>query len=245
MKKRTCCWGLAVLVVLITSTAAYTRTIVGSRHDLSAAWSKYSSHSVIMNNYGEICVYCHTPHGANTAAGAPLWNKANPTSSYTLYSSTTMDTRPSQPSSVSLVCLSCHDGMVAPDKIINAPGSGANLSGPWHGQSAAGQHWVMKGGSGHGTCSLCHDGYPGHDARNGYVGTDLRNDHPISMTYPTPAQDPKFNTPPDPQKGFSNIKLYQGKVECPSCHNVHDPAFSPFLRLSNSASALCKTCHLK
>ena len=23
----------------------------------------------------EICVFCHTPHGADTAAPAPLWNK--------------------------------------------------------------------------------------------------------------------------------------------------------------------------
>lgn len=242
--RRICCWGLGVLAVLIMSTAAHTGTIVGSKHDLSAAWSKEPMHTSVLNNYGEVCVYCHTPHGANTSAGIPLWNKSTSTSAYTLYSSATMDTTPSQPSGYSLICLSCHDGMVAPDKVINAPGSGANLSGPWYGKSAAPAHWAMKTGS-HGTCALCHDGYPGHDGRNAYIGTDLSNDHPISLTYPTPAQDPQFVIPPDAQKGFANIKLYLGKVECPSCHNVHDTAFSPFLRMSNSGSGLCYTCHIK
>ena len=243
--KRFYYWGFAALVVLIMSIAAHAGTVVGSKHDLSAVWSKDPSHSVVMNNYGEVCVYCHTPHGANTDAGAPLWNKSTPTSTYTLYSSPSMDTTTSQPRGISLVCMSCHDGIVAPDKIINAPGSGANLSGPWNGNSAANQHWVMKNVAGHGTCNLCHDGSPGHDARGAYIGTDLRNDHPISMSYPTPAQDPKFVTPPDAQKGFGTIKLYQGYVECPSCHNVHDAAFNPFLRVSNSGSALCYTCHIK
>lgn len=27
------------------------------------------------NDYGEVCVYCHTPHGANTTTAVPLWNR--------------------------------------------------------------------------------------------------------------------------------------------------------------------------
>jgi predicted CXXCH cytochrome family protein len=150
-----------------------------------------------------------------------------------------------QPSGVSLVCMSCHDGIAAPDRIINAPGSGANLSGPWYGRSAAGSgHWVMKSG-GHGTCALCHDGYPASNRLGAYIGTDLRNDHPVSMVYPTVAQDPAFSAPPHLQKGWSDVPLYSGKVECPTCHNVHDPSKAPFLRIANTGSALCYKCHNK
>ena len=39
---------------------------------------------------------------------------------------------------------------------------------------------------------------------------------------------------------------YQGQeVECGSCHNPHNTSFPPFLRVSNSGSNLCKTCHIK
>jgi predicted CXXCH cytochrome family protein len=77
------------------------------------------------------------------------------------------------------------------------------------------------------------------------IGTDLKNDHPISMTYPTVAQDPAFRTPQDIQKGWSDVPLFGGKVECPSCHNVHNPDNVPFLRISNAGSALCYKCHDK
>ena len=31
-------------------------------------------------------MFCHTPHGSNTDVSAPLWNKANPTTTYQRYS---------------------------------------------------------------------------------------------------------------------------------------------------------------
>lgn len=70
------------------------------------------------------------------------------------------------------------------------------------------------------------------------------------MTYPTPAQDPAFRTPPDLLRGWGglssgDVKLYGGKVECPSCHNVHNPSNRPFLRKTNTNDALCLTCHIK
>ena len=78
-----------------------------------------------------------------------------------------------------------------------------------------------------------------------WQGLDLSNDHPIAMTYPTSAQDPLFNTPLDPLGGWPDIPLFGGKVECASCHDVHDPGLVPFLRTSNTASALCLRCHIK
>ncbi|MFC1602217.1 cytochrome c3 family protein [Pseudomonadota bacterium] len=58
-------------------------------------------------------------------------------------------------------------------------------------------------------------------------------------------QDPDFFIPPDLQKGWSDVKLYKGRIECPSCHNPHDPANVAFLRKSMKNSGLCATCHNK
>ena len=192
-----------------------------------------------LNNYGEVCVYCHTPHSANTSIGAPLWNRNASSTTYTVYGSPTMQTSPSNPpSGISRACLSCHDGVQATDAIINAPGSGFNTGGPWYGQTAAPYHFAMKEGANN--CGECHVGSPGHDARGTYLGTDLSNDHPVSMSYPSGSQ---FNAASSVESG--GLKLYNSKVECPSCHNVHDPGIVPFLRKSNSGSALCLTCHIK
>lgn len=209
----------------------------------------------IYDQFNEVCVYCHTPHGASTVA--PLWNRVvNTSGNYSPYASSTIDTSVGQPGGVSLACLSCHDGTIAVDNIVNAPGSGGyNIAGK--NPTPNGSHQSMAVGAGS-TCSSCHmpGGGPGgaHDGTIKYLGLDLRGTHPISMTYPTlTGADPKFN-PPDANGKFANgVKLYSGKVECPSCHNPHlgeadyatEPNLRPFLRVSNNQSGLCVTCHIK
>ena len=55
--------------------------------------------------------------------------------------------------------------------------------------------------------------------------------------------DPDFR-PPDMPTGFDNgVKLYDNRVECATCHNVHNPDNEPFLRVRSDV--LCQTCHLK
>jgi len=36
-----------------------------------------------------------------------------------------------------------------------------------------------------------------------------------------------------------------GQLQCTSCHNAHDDSNGKFLVMSNTASALCRTCHVK
>lgn len=90
-------------------------TIVGSKHDLKA----------VAGTGGEICIVCHTPHNANTTASeAPLWNHTLTEASYTLYASPTLNaTAITQPTGVSKLCLSCHDGTVAPDAFTDHAGT--------------------------------------------------------------------------------------------------------------------------
>ena len=81
---------------------------------------------------GEICVFCHTPHGATTTATVPLWNRTLPAAGgYTTYNSlgtSSMDGATVAVGSVSIACLSCHDGASAINVMINTPGSGSAAS---------------------------------------------------------------------------------------------------------------------
>ena len=212
--------------------AAAAATIVGSRHDLSTTGvDPYSN---------QTCAFCHTPHGANRILDAPLWNRfVSTTKVFTVYASATMDTVPGQPTSgVSDLCLGCHDGTIGmivvngitgSDKhdLVNAPGPGGTpdlTSYP--------------------DCRKCHGEMYG-DPPAVWQGLDLSDDHPIAMTFPASSLDPGFHLPPDIVRGWPDLPLYSGKVECATCHDVHDPGITPFLRTSNAGSALCLRCHVK
>jgi len=63
------------------------------------------------------CTYCHAPHSGITASSAPLWNQTLSIQTYAPYTSTTYhETGNAKPllGSDSNLCLSCHDGTVAP-----------------------------------------------------------------------------------------------------------------------------------
>lgn len=218
----------AIGCMLLFSSTIHGGTVVGSRHDLSTSFTP------------QVCEFCHTPHGANTNLQAPLWNRAETTQTFTLYGSPTMNVTVGQPLVASRLCLSCHDGV--------------NASTVVHGNVVSTKHDLVKPPgyappdmTSNPNCERCHaDLYGGK--RTLILGTDLSNDHPISIAYPTPAQDPAFKTPTDAQKGWggtsqNEVKLYAGYIECGSCHNVHNPDMAPFLRKSNAGSALCLTCH--
>jgi predicted CXXCH cytochrome family protein len=240
MKKNTLQITVACCIAVMVFTLAITRslhgaTIVSSKHDFSTAGT----------NTNEVCVFCHTPHSANPLTDAPLWNRFVDTSKvFTVYSSPTMDTSPGNPAvSVSALCLGCHDGSSAYGIVV--PTLGVTGGDKHDLVSFAVKDPSKTDQTSYQPCEKCHGDIWYGTPRWFRVGTDLSNDHPITMTYPTSAQDPAFNTPPDLQNGWTDIKLFRGRVECPSCHNAHDPANAPFLRKSNTGGALCVTCHIK
>jgi predicted CXXCH cytochrome family protein len=221
---------IAIAVVFVVSMQLYGGTVIGSRHDLSTSGTP------------QVCEFCHTPHRANTNIQSPLWNRAETTQVFNLYGSPTMNVAVGQPLAASRLCLSCHDGV--------------NASTVVHGNPVSTKHDLVKppgsdppDTTSQPNCERCHSDLYGR-RRTLVLGTDLSNDHPISMPYPTTAQDPAFKVPTDLQKGWgglsqNDVKLYGGWVECGSCHNVHDNDQAPFLRKSNASSALCTTCHAK
>jgi len=135
---------------------------------------------------GEICVFCHTPHGGDNTAAVPIWNRSLGNQVYTRYSqvggtgTSTFDAQEAPIGSVTIACLSCHDGTQAIDSMLNAPGSG--------GYTAPGPGVVvprLNGGAGFvGTDQNA--GIMGNTDGNVIVqrlGTDLSDDHPVSMQF--------------------------------------------------------------
>ncbi len=149
--------------------------IADTKHNLSSpAGSGATATFAPTTGTGELCVFCHTPHGSDTSAVVPLWNRkmAAPTT-YTTYNSlgtTSLDGATAPVGSVSLACLSCHDGTVAMNVMINAPGSG--------GYNPAGAAWA---GTWTGTGQTT--GLLGSATSITRIGQDLRNDHPIGIQY--------------------------------------------------------------
>ncbi len=247
---------LLALFLILRAIPGQSGTILRSKHDLSylsqraiAKGGVGAMNGVTYNDYGEVCVYCHTPHGSSDVA--PLWNHVLPnTSGYSMYRSTTMDSSASSaPDGVSLACLSCHDGTVAVDSITNPPNTA------W---VDAGVHYRMSPETSGESCGKCHTPqgelaglYGAHDATIKYLTKNLSDDHPVSMSYPTVLQDPMFNIPPGTGIFPNGIRLFSGKVQCASCHDPHNPdeqnleGRDPFLRTSKKDSALCMTCHIK
>jgi hypothetical protein len=269
--KATLFTALLGAVLIVMGGIAIGGSLVGSRHDLSALnFRGYGSETGPMtggsfNDYGEPCIYCHIPHNASDAA--PLWNRQLPTSDgYKMYSSPNFDSVvPTSPDGISLACLSCHDGSLAVDAVIQTP--------KFHEWLDSGVHYRMspEGGVGSDSCGKCHNqsagayaGLPGsesnkgaHDATVRYLTKDVRDDHPISVPYPSFAVDPQFNQPTimkdDGGRTFPNgIQTYEGdKIQCASCHDPHNPdednieGRDPFLRTTQYLSSLCLTCHDK
>lgn len=162
------------------ANAARQSDVKNTKHNLSTSGATGNTKS---NSETQICVFCHTPHGANATAVAPLWNrKVGGTSNtsttyaatYTPYNSESLDARMAsvqsgwtgQPLGSSKLCLSCHDGTIALGNVINAPGSGLGSAIEVAGSTAT----TMPAGT---------EGY----TRN--LGQNLANDHPISITYTT------------------------------------------------------------
>lgn len=266
--------ALAVAAGGMTLSAPAQAQIRGTKHNLGTSPGGTGVNQ--FSGTAEICVFCHTPHGADTSAVVPLWNRTLPApQSFTTYDSlgtSSLDGKTAPVGSVSIACLSCHDGVTSMSAVINAPGSGRAGDAAWQAGTWSGANQV--------------DGKiaPGLITN---IGTDLRNDHPIGIQYggggisataPTAqTRDPDFSAPknaslngttvwwvdtettPNGTRQKTDMLLYtrakdQGYVgqtdaepfvECASCHDPHTSANPTFLRVSNAGSAVCLACHVK
>ena len=181
---------LAVAAALFASSAS--AAILGSSHDFSVAGSTYYN-----LRGGSDCAYCHMPHNSpTTVTGAPLWARnINYTQTYTVYASAVTGHQiPAQPNAGSRVCLSCHDGTQAMSVVFQVGGGTQNLA-------TSGDTTTMAAGA-------------------TQIGIDLRNDHPVSVTYSTTAT--VFGLSASPDGAFNIATVGTSTVECTSCHNAHN-----------------------
>ena len=109
--------AIAIYLVLASILAlgqARSGDVLGA-HDLTPAGG-----SPISGGLSASCLYCHAPH-SGVGGATPLWNQTLSTATYTPYTSTTYSEKGNaQPplGASSSLCLSCHDGTVAPGQTV-------------------------------------------------------------------------------------------------------------------------------
>jgi predicted CXXCH cytochrome family protein len=280
--------GAAVLLGALAplDEAAAQTGIRNTRHNLGTGGLSGANQ---FSGTDEVCVFCHTPHGSNATVSAPMWNKATPpATAYQVYSTSTSSTidgalatdgpgsgAAAAIGSVSIACLSCHDGTQAMNSMINQPGSGgynaagANMAGTWTAGTGPTPVDTGTGRLGAGIANL---------------DVNLRNDHPIGIQYcgggfTTAASagtcgDGDFVPPiatviagtrvfwvetgANTTRNKSDMILYnrsfgganpEPSVECATCHDPHVENVAgsnpTFLRRANTQSAVCLSCHVK
>lgn len=209
----------------------------------------------------DVCVFCHTPSVEDSAAadGAavpswPKWQRSIETAfSFELFDDVgrgegnTALTGVS--GSVSIACLSCHDGVQA---FGVSPGAGSDhpFGVPYRG--------LVRGGesaSKYRDRILASQDAPvqtgmriGDDSEFRPARSSTVNKRQVwwAATTTNVAQRSKNDLPLAPRRMVDGVGGYEQIpfVECTSCHDPHTTR-EVFLRTSNDGSKLCMTCHVK
>ncbi len=206
---------LSISMVIVAVCAATAQITSGQQRVKDTVHNLSVSGTGVINSptEQEVCVFCHAPH--NTNGANPLWNRQTPATSYSIYSSSTLDSQPGQPTGSSKLCLSCHDGTIALGDVLSRaqpiPVSGGGVIPPGHTN----------------------------------LGTDLSNDHPVSFLYSSSLSnaDSKIVAPSSLPLGFrldSNSEL-----QCTTCHDPHQNSNGKFLVRTPQFGDLCSSCHAR
>lgn len=199
-----------MLAVCLGLPCAAPAAVVSTKHNLSVS----GPGTIKATTEQQVCIFCHTPHSAR--ASSPLWNRRNPGSTYTPYTSSTAKAAPGQPTGSSILCLSCHDGTIALGEVLS--------------RTAV---IPMQGG------------VTTMPSGPGRLGTDLRDDHPISFVYSSTLATQNGELV-NPGSLPARVKLdATGQLQCSTCHDAHDDTNGKFLVMANTRGALCTACHVK
>jgi hypothetical protein len=115
-------WGAAsagfLAALFLAFSGPASAGIADTKHNLGSGAGPAGRNQT--SDTAEICVFCHTPHGGSTDAPVPLWNKrlgANGVPAgggtyitYDTLQTPSLDGTVAAVGSVSMACLSCHDG---------------------------------------------------------------------------------------------------------------------------------------
>jgi opacity protein-like surface antigen len=264
--------GLFASVAYAAPTTVPGSGVRGSIHDMNNLQAAANLGTIAADPQGRVCAFCHTPHHAMTDVNfdyAPLWSHQftalTPGSGYTGYASATFDTRGGANAfdplyGPSRLCMSCHDGVVAPD-----------------------QHYGMAGHAPSGL--MASDNFGGKAIG---LGGNFSNDHPIGFDV-VPLVTATAQADVGIDAAIVGAKTWSGNTNnptltvkaglydptgtgatlfmtCATCHDVHnkdnalnttnwngdgqnehqDTVHGNYLVFSpQSGSQLCLTCHLK
>lgn len=168
----------------------------------------------------QICIFCHTPHSANVEGGAPLWNRAFSTQTFSRYSaqSSWLAIRHfspaaslaqyGQPDGSSKLCLSCHDGVLS-------------LGGVRNGGPIAMTQDVISFAATGSIASFKPSTTGADKMKTGH--------HPVSFVFTDAVatqignynKTPTFGVKP-PSSNLTYAKLDKNnKIQCTTCHNPH------------------------
>jgi predicted CXXCH cytochrome family protein len=228
---------IAAVLTLVWGGAGWAASMSNSKHDLSSG-STASVKTSGATTTTEVCIFCHTPHKASPGGGRPLWNHTLTSSTLSWSPNKTVrgTDLPTDLSTAALegpaACLSCHDGSVALGSVLVYYSGGSSSATTF--SFAALTDRITAGGAMH---------------VNGPAYIDVTT---MSKNHPLGVQKP------DAKTGFTDFVAADGGtgvwyrtssqdsndyVACQSCHNPHLTTNQPFLRISNSGSAICKSCH--
>jgi len=227
--------GMLALIVCISLSAFAARApksaVFGSPHDFKSV----GEYSPAGGASYTLCNFCHIAHkfgSAPTGPGYLLWNHTlSNVASYGVYTSDSMRSTPTElggQMTVSNLCLSCHDGTIA----VNS----------WYEVQAGPNFQPLP----QGTFIMAQD----HTAR------DLTKQHPVNFTYPDATTAAAIGIQPAADvnsiDGSGNVPLFQGKMQCATCHDPHaGPSVShlffrvfPSTPAQTTTGSFCVYCHL-
>lgn len=228
---------LAILAFAL-APAAFADSVANSFHNLARTGT--GEYKTDASGTQMVCIFCHTPH--SPVQPAPLWNRlpgAVAAVSYRLYSSTTMENRAVRTGfsadSISLLCLSCHDGSQL---------GGSNLRiQPLDGNS------IVTGSNGETGIA------PGRSTR---LGPDLKRHHPVNFNVTASGEANRLGEiylssgryVMQTTAVLNGLPLFPSErgertIECATCHTSHDNDNPLFLRTTMEGSRLCLACHLE
>lgn len=161
------------------------------------------------------CYICHSPRNS-LSQKSPLWVSGTSSQQFSQYNSDEeMNYNILSADGGVLICLSCHDGTFAEKSIY--------IESALHPAEQLDPSWTGKG-----------------------IG--FGEDHPVNIVYFDYEADSEIRpaiSDAEVSDGRLSLTLYNGRVQCGSCHDVHNGQGDSFLRISNEGSQLCLVCHLK
>ena len=211
--KRLTVLGVLVISLALGSNQALYADIENSPHDFSKmGWAG-----------GETCPPCHPPHDSGTPVAGPLWNHEASVAPFALYHNSTLDDPVDRLGSVSKLCLSCHDGIVAIDTFSGNTGTTSMVGDEEieidvlndHPIGVTWDHQTIHNNASSSFCSQCH------------VTMSM-----ASRDMPLP---------------FYEDDLAQPRMECATCHDPHNhvPDGNEYLLrvTKKDGSLICLYCH--